>query len=161
MNCKVIIARLETVSLSSNVKYLPDRLITVQRERPGSKKYTWIKQKYLLSKSWKQAQDLHVIRLLPGLLESLPTKILKCHQMWSLCLGYHTMIWWHTIKRSVIVDSWITRIFNTVRVWIMRDKLQHVLQFGGEHLRPSSIKLTWWQLYCLHTTHLDSWFNIC
>ena len=35
---------------------------------------------------------------------------------------------------------------QTAAFWI-----EHVLQFGGEHLKPSSIHLTWWQLYCLDT----------
>ena len=35
---------------------------------------------------------------------------------------------------------------QTAAFWI-----EHVLHFGGEHLKPSSIHLTWWQLYCLDT----------
>ena len=33
---------------------------------------------------------------------------------------------------------------QTAAFWI-----EHVLKFGGEHLRPSSMDLTWWQFYCL------------
>ena len=33
---------------------------------------------------------------------------------------------------------------QTAAFWI-----EHVLQFGGEHLKPSSVHLTWWQFYCL------------
>ena len=33
---------------------------------------------------------------------------------------------------------------QTAAFWI-----EHVLQFGGEHLKPTSTQLTWWQLYCL------------
>ena len=31
--------------------------------------------------------------------------------------------------------------------------MELVLQFGGDHLRPTSMQLTWWQLYmfCLNT----------
>ena len=35
---------------------------------------------------------------------------------------------------------------QTASFWI-----EHVLQFGGEHLKPSSVHLTWWQFYCLDT----------
>ena len=35
---------------------------------------------------------------------------------------------------------------QTAAFWI-----EHVLQYGGEHLRPTSMQLTWWQLYCLDT----------
>ena len=35
---------------------------------------------------------------------------------------------------------------QTAAFWI-----EHVLQFGGEHLKPSSMHLTWWQFYCLDT----------
>ena len=35
---------------------------------------------------------------------------------------------------------------QTAAFWI-----EHVLQFGGEHLKPSSFHLTWWQFYCLDT----------
>ena len=35
---------------------------------------------------------------------------------------------------------------QTAAFWI-----EYVLQFGGEHLKPTSIHLTWWQLYCLDT----------
>ena len=35
---------------------------------------------------------------------------------------------------------------QTVAFWI-----EHVLQFGGEHLKPTSMQLTWWQFYCLDT----------
>ena len=35
---------------------------------------------------------------------------------------------------------------QTAAFWI-----EHVLQFGGEHLKPSSTHLTWWQFYCLDT----------
>ena len=35
---------------------------------------------------------------------------------------------------------------QTAAFWI-----EHVSKFGGEHLRPTSMKLTWWQLYCLDT----------
>ena len=35
---------------------------------------------------------------------------------------------------------------QTAAFWI-----EHVLQFGGEHLRPTSTQLTWWQFYCLDT----------
>ena len=35
---------------------------------------------------------------------------------------------------------------QTAAFWI-----EHVLQFGGEHLKPSSVHLTWWQFYCLDT----------
>ena len=35
---------------------------------------------------------------------------------------------------------------QTAAFWI-----EHVLQFGGEHLKPTSMQLTWWQFYCLDT----------
>ena len=35
---------------------------------------------------------------------------------------------------------------QTAAFWI-----EHVLQFGGQHLRPTSMDLTWWQFYCLDT----------
>ena len=35
---------------------------------------------------------------------------------------------------------------QTAAFWI-----EHVLQFGGKHLRPTSTQLTWWQFYCLDT----------
>ena len=35
---------------------------------------------------------------------------------------------------------------QTAAFWI-----EYVLQFGGEHLKPSSVHLTWWQFYCLDT----------
>ena len=35
---------------------------------------------------------------------------------------------------------------QTAAFWI-----EHVLQFGGEHLKPPSMHLTWWQFYCLDT----------
>ena len=35
---------------------------------------------------------------------------------------------------------------QTAAFWI-----EHVLQFGGEHLKPTSVHLTWWQFYCLDT----------
>ena len=35
---------------------------------------------------------------------------------------------------------------QTAAFWI-----EHVLQFGGKHLQPPSIGLTWWQFYCLDT----------
>ena len=38
---------------------------------------------------------------------------------------------------------------QTAAFWI-----EHVLQFGGEHLKPSSVHLTWWQFYCLDTLGL-------
>ena len=38
---------------------------------------------------------------------------------------------------------------QTAAFWI-----EHVLQFGGEHLQPPSRYLTWWQFYCLDTLTL-------
>ena len=35
---------------------------------------------------------------------------------------------------------------QTAAFWI-----EHVLQFGAEHLKLSSMDLTWWQFYCLDT----------
>ena len=35
---------------------------------------------------------------------------------------------------------------QTAAFWI-----EHVLQFGGEHLKPTSVHLAWWQFYCLDT----------
>ena len=29
--------------------------------------------------------------------------------------------------------------------------IEHILQVGGEHLKPPSMHLTWWQFYCLDT----------
>ena len=35
---------------------------------------------------------------------------------------------------------------QTAAFWI-----EHVLQFGGEHLKPPSRHLAWWQYFCLDT----------
>ena len=35
---------------------------------------------------------------------------------------------------------------QTAAFWI-----EHVLKFGGEHLKPSCMKLTWIQYFCLDT----------
>ena len=35
---------------------------------------------------------------------------------------------------------------QTAAFWI-----EHVLQFGGEHLKPLSTHFAWWQYFCLDT----------
>ena len=30
--------------------------------------------------------------------------------------------------------------------------IEHILQFGGDHLKPSSVNLKWFQYFCLDTT---------
>ena len=35
---------------------------------------------------------------------------------------------------------------QTAAFWI-----EHVLQFGGEHLKPPGTHLAWWQYFCLDT----------
>ena len=77
---------------------------------------------------------------------------------------------WQTLSyiadsQNVVSMSGVSFPFrrNTERAsQIMRDKpmnavqtaafwIDHVLKFGGEHLKPTTVNLTWWQLYCLDT----------